>query len=142
MVTDKEKGLVPAVTRVFPKVPYQYCQTHYLKNCAKPLAADLTALQASVRRRADAVREVAKLVESSERPKKRRGPEPEPEEPEPVTTEPAVPTPSSSFETPSSSLAASADIASPPPEEVVKEVELVREVCELVRLPSSTDTRW
>jgi hypothetical protein len=62
VVTDKETGLVPAVARVFPKVPYQYCQTHFLKNCAKPLQRDLTALQASVHRRAEAVRELGKHV--------------------------------------------------------------------------------
>jgi hypothetical protein len=67
VVTDKEKGLVPAVKRVFPEVPYQFCHTHFLKNCAKPLQEDLTALQASVRRRADAVREITKRVEGRDR---------------------------------------------------------------------------
>ena len=63
VVTDKEKGLVPAVQRVFPDVPYQFCHTHFLKNCAKPLQPDLTALHASVRRRAEAVREISKRLE-------------------------------------------------------------------------------
>ena len=62
IVTDKEKGLVPAVERVFPEVPYQLCHTHFLKNCAKPLQADLTSLQASVRRRADAARKLSKQI--------------------------------------------------------------------------------
>ena len=65
VVTDKEKGLVPAVKRVFPDVPYQFCHTHFLKNCAKPMQADLMALQASVRRRADAVREIAKRLDGA-----------------------------------------------------------------------------
>lgn len=65
IVTDKEKGLVPAVQQVFPGVPYQYCQHHFLKNCAKPLQTDLTALQASVRRRADEVREIGKRLASA-----------------------------------------------------------------------------
>jgi len=128
VVTDKETGLVPAVTRVFPRVPYQYCQTHYLKNCAKPLAADLTALQASIRRRADAVREVAKFVESPERPKKVRAREPDPAEPEPVAT-------ARTASTQSPSAAAVADLA-PLREDATKEVELVREVCELARVNS------
>lgn len=64
IVTDKEKGLVPAVERVFHGVPYQFCQTHFLKNCAKPLQPDLTALQASVRQRADAVRKLGKRLSS------------------------------------------------------------------------------
>jgi hypothetical protein len=42
IASDKEKGLVPAVAEVFPEVPYQFCQTHFLKNCAKPLAEDLS----------------------------------------------------------------------------------------------------
>jgi hypothetical protein len=67
VVTDKEKGLVPAVQSVFPDVPYQFCHTHFLKNCAKPLQEDLTALQASVRRRAEAVREITKRVEECSR---------------------------------------------------------------------------
>jgi len=67
VVTDKEKGLVPAVKAVFPGVPYQFCHTHFLKNCAKPLQEDLTALQASVRRRADAVREITKRGEERDR---------------------------------------------------------------------------
>jgi len=62
VVTDKEKGLVPAVKEVFPDVPYQFCHTHFLKNCAKPLQEDLAKLQASVQRRAEAVHTVSKLI--------------------------------------------------------------------------------
>ncbi|MCP4109486.1 MAG: transposase, partial [Desulfobacteraceae bacterium] len=28
IITDKEKGLVPAVQEVFPDTPYQWCQYH------------------------------------------------------------------------------------------------------------------
>lgn len=80
IVTDKEKGLVPAVQHVFPDVPYQYCQTHFLKNCARPLQADTGALGQSVRRRAEAVREIGKQVAKST--------EAEPTEAEPTETEP------------------------------------------------------
>jgi hypothetical protein len=62
VVTDKETGLVPAVQEVFPEAPHQYCHTHFLRNCAKPLQEDLQALQASVRRRADAVRQIARTA--------------------------------------------------------------------------------
>jgi hypothetical protein len=62
IVSDKEKGLVPAVTEVFPDAPYQFCQTHFLKNCAKPLADDLSALQESVEDRAEKVRKIAKRL--------------------------------------------------------------------------------
>lgn len=65
IATDKEKGLVPAVERVFPDVPYQFCQTHFLRNCAKPMQPDLTTLQVGVRRRADAVRKIGKRLSST-----------------------------------------------------------------------------
>lgn len=62
VVTDKEKGLVPAVQHVFPEVPYQFCHTHFLKNCARPLQSDTSELGQSVRRRADEVRKIGKQV--------------------------------------------------------------------------------
>src|SRR5260221_12074057 len=37
VVTDKETGLVPAVQKVFPHVPHQLCQTHFLKNSPAPM---------------------------------------------------------------------------------------------------------
>ena len=46
------------------KVPYQLCQTHFLKNCARPLRQDLNAFGASVRRRAEAVRKIGKQLSS------------------------------------------------------------------------------
>ena len=39
IVSDKQRGLVPAVSEVFPKARYGFCQMHYLKNAAEPLAA-------------------------------------------------------------------------------------------------------
>ncbi len=68
IVTDKEKGLVPAVEHVFPEVPYQFCHTHFLKNCAKPLQTDTSALGKAVRRRADEVRKLGKQVAKSGTP--------------------------------------------------------------------------
>lgn len=64
IVSDKECGLVPAIQRVFPDKPHQYCQTHFLGNCAKPIKADLSLVQDSVERRADAVRDIAKVIDS------------------------------------------------------------------------------
>jgi hypothetical protein len=66
VVSDKEKGLVPAVQAVFPDVPYQFCHTHFLKNCARPLEEDLTALGASVTRRATQVHRIAKRLHQQE----------------------------------------------------------------------------
>lgn len=67
IVSDKEKGLVPAVQAVFPDVPYQFCQTHFMKNCAKPLEKELGALGASVVRRATRVHKIAKKINDAER---------------------------------------------------------------------------
>ena len=68
IVTDKEKGLVPAVTHVFPDKPYQFCHTHFLKNCARPLADDTSALGKGVRRRASEVRKLGRRVAKASAP--------------------------------------------------------------------------
>jgi hypothetical protein len=59
IVSDKEKGLFPAITSVFPDVPYQVCQNHFMKNCAAGMSRDLKALSASVSKRAERVQKVA-----------------------------------------------------------------------------------
>ena len=112
IVTDKEKGLVPAVERVFPGVPYQFCHTHFLKNCAKPLQADLTSLQASVRRRADAARKLARQLPRPPAASEAGTPE---DRAVPATGEMQVP-------------------AGPPAS--LTEEALARELCELVRVNS------
>jgi hypothetical protein len=129
VVTDKEKGLVPAVERVFPCVPYQFCHTHFLKNCAKPLEDDLSELGASVRRRADAVRNISKRLSAS----------------------PAAPAGTSSDEAKETTPDASAPSLEPsvvasceetgrhtpvPATASLTEKELAQEVCELVRVNS------
>lgn len=90
IVSDKEKGLVPAVQAVFPDVPYQFCHTHFLKNCARPLEGDLTALGASVIRRATRVHRIAKRLHEQERATPEVTPAP--------TEAPAAPTASSPTE--------------------------------------------
>jgi hypothetical protein len=59
IVSDKEKGLFPAVIEVFPDVPYQVCQNHFMKNCAAGMSSDLTALSKSVSDRAESVQRIA-----------------------------------------------------------------------------------
>ncbi|MCW8138263.1 MAG: transposase [Planctomycetota bacterium] len=59
IVSDKEKGLFPAVLEVFPDVPYQVCQNHFLKNCAECMSGDLADLKASVSDRAEKVQRIA-----------------------------------------------------------------------------------
>lgn len=55
-VTDMEKGLVPAIRGVFPDVPHQFCQLHFLKRCAAGLDKPLAGLGAEVDRAAERVR--------------------------------------------------------------------------------------
>lgn len=131
VVTDKEKGLVPAVKRVFPGVPYQFCHTHFLKNCAKPLQGDLSDLGASVRRRAEEVRKIGKELSSS-------APAPASEatvDLEGATGEASAPSPSSepSGAAPCQETAPQAATTAAAP---LSEEELAREVCELVRVNS------
>ena len=65
LVTDKEKGLVPAVKAVFPDVPHQFCQLHFLKNCAKPLDENLTKLGAEVATTAEKIRKIRRRIKSA-----------------------------------------------------------------------------
>ena len=37
IISDKEKGLVPAIEQAFPGVKHQFCQSHYLTNVKKPM---------------------------------------------------------------------------------------------------------
>lgn len=38
VLSDKQRGLLPAITTVFPKAKHAFCQLHYLKNLAEPIA--------------------------------------------------------------------------------------------------------
>ncbi len=38
ILSDKQRGLVPAIAAVFPTVPHGWCQIHYLQNAATPVA--------------------------------------------------------------------------------------------------------
>jgi hypothetical protein len=133
VVTDKEKGLVPAVERVFPGVPYQFCHTHFLKNCAKPLHGDLTSLQASVQRRAEAVRKVSAGLPRASSPV----PEAVPGAAQTRVDVDTVAPPDSSTEPLAVATAAAQESgarAVVPPE--LTEEALARELCELVRVNS------
>jgi hypothetical protein len=50
VLSDKQTGLVPAVATMFPKSHHQFCQAHYLRNLAEPLAAADAALQGELRK--------------------------------------------------------------------------------------------
>jgi hypothetical protein len=49
VLSDKQTGLVPAVTTVLPNSRHQFCQVHYLRNLAEPLAAADAAFKGELR---------------------------------------------------------------------------------------------
>lgn len=49
IVSDKQRGLVPAIATVLPTTPHQLCQIHYLRNLAEPLAVVDSALTVTLR---------------------------------------------------------------------------------------------
>jgi hypothetical protein len=50
IISDKQRGLVPAVAAVFPQAKHGFCQMHYLKNAAEPVAASDQEMKISLRR--------------------------------------------------------------------------------------------
>lgn len=65
-VTDKEKGLVPAIQAVFPDVPHQLCQLHFIKRCAEPLEKPLMQLGTEVARAAEKLRALRRKLDSNQ----------------------------------------------------------------------------
>lgn len=68
VMSDKQRGLVPAVGVVLPKAKHAFCQGHYLNNIAEPVATVDEAMKVSLRK---AVRQhVGELIrpEQVERP--------------------------------------------------------------------------
>jgi len=49
VLSDKQTGLVPAVATVLPNSHYQFCQAHYLRNLAEPLAEADAAFKVALR---------------------------------------------------------------------------------------------
>jgi hypothetical protein len=50
VLSDQQTGLVPAVATVLPHSRYQFCQAHYLRNLAEPLAEADTAFKGELRK--------------------------------------------------------------------------------------------
>ena len=50
VLSDKQTGLVPAVATVLPNSRYQFCQAHYLRNLAEPLAEADAAFKGALRK--------------------------------------------------------------------------------------------
>ena len=49
VMSDKQRGLVPAIGVVFPKAKHAFCQSHYLSNIAEPVAKADEAMKVSLR---------------------------------------------------------------------------------------------
>jgi mutator family transposase len=49
VLSDKQTGLVPAVATILPHSRHQFCQAHYLRNLAEPLAAADAAFKGALR---------------------------------------------------------------------------------------------
>jgi hypothetical protein len=50
VISDKQRGLVPAIATVFPKAKHAFCQMHYLKNAAEPVAKVDQAMKITLRK--------------------------------------------------------------------------------------------
>lgn len=50
VLSDKQKGLLPAVGTVFPDAKHAFCQSHYLNNLAEPVAAADQAMKVTLRK--------------------------------------------------------------------------------------------
>jgi hypothetical protein len=50
VLSDKQTGLMPAVAKVLPESRYQFCQAHYLRNLAEPLAEADAAFKVDLRK--------------------------------------------------------------------------------------------
>lgn len=66
VLSDKQTGLRPAIRKVLPNSPHQFCQAHYLRNLAEPLADSDAAFKIDLRK---AVRhQVGDLIRQDLRP--------------------------------------------------------------------------
>lgn len=65
VLSDKQKGLLPAVTEILPDALHQFCQAHYLKNLAEPLAEADSTFNVELRK---AVRQEVGLLIRTEQP--------------------------------------------------------------------------
>lgn len=50
VISDKQRGLEPAVALVFPQAKHGFCQLHYLKNAAEPVADEDEAMKVALRK--------------------------------------------------------------------------------------------
>lgn len=65
VLSDKQKGLLPAVSTVLPDARHHFCHAHYLKNLAEPLAETDSAFKVELRK---AVRQEVGVLIRAEKP--------------------------------------------------------------------------
>jgi hypothetical protein len=65
VLSDKQKGLLPAVSTVLPGARHHFCHAHYLKNLAQPLADADSAFKVELRK---AVRQEVGVLIRAEKP--------------------------------------------------------------------------
>lgn len=125
IVSDKQRGLVPAIATVLPTTPHQFCQTHYLRNLAAPLAATDTALTVTLRQ---AVRQELGPLLRADQP-------PDPAVPGVLTmtgllvVPPAPPAP----EAPAPAAPPTPDGGSPPDEDAPRAADVVTQLLRRIR---------
>lgn len=49
VLSDKQRGLVPAIGEIFPQAKHAFCQSHYLNNLAEPVAQADEAMKVRLR---------------------------------------------------------------------------------------------
>lgn len=62
IISDKQRGLLPAIKTIFPNTAHAFCQAHYLKNIAEPVAGVDEGLKMSLRKNVRS--EVGDLIRS------------------------------------------------------------------------------
>ncbi|MCP4343657.1 MAG: hypothetical protein GY799_33470 [Desulfobulbaceae bacterium] len=60
ILSDKQRGLVPAIAHVFTKEKHAYCHSHYLNNLAEPIADKDSEMKVSLRKMVR--KEIGKIV--------------------------------------------------------------------------------
>ncbi len=65
VLSDKQKGLLPAVSTVLPDARHHFCHAHYLKNLAEPLAETDSAFKVELRK---TVRQEVGVLVRAEKP--------------------------------------------------------------------------
>lgn len=65
VVSDAEDNIRAAVRTLFPGVPHQLCQIHYVKNVAKPLKRADTELRKEVKKEVRGVRPIERAIRAS-----------------------------------------------------------------------------